>query len=121
MESGDTELNNEPKEAGEVENIKWKVITNAVYKLPLSILPSASSSSRNSSDSDGGDGRGEDEGQGGGGSSDSGDSDSGLGTDEARTDGIGGGAEGGRSVGTLRPPGCDPAVFSLVTVLRELR
>ncbi|KAG7171595.1 hypothetical protein Hamer_G014732 [Homarus americanus] len=38
------------------------------------------------------------------------DDDSGLGTDEARTEGAG-----------PRPAGCDPAVFSLVTVLRELR
>ncbi|XP_050719269.1 uncharacterized protein LOC126999979 isoform X2 [Eriocheir sinensis] len=95
--------------------------SRAIAGVPNHRPQSASSSSRNSSDSDGGDGRGEDEGQGGGGSSDSGDSDSGLGTDEARTDGIGGGAEGGRGVCTLRPPGCDPAVFSLVTVLRELR
>ncbi|XP_042879888.1 uncharacterized protein LOC122258165 [Penaeus japonicus] len=42
----------------------------------------------------------------------SGDNDSGLGSDEARV----GGEEGGP-----RPPGCDPAVFSLVTVLRDLR
>ncbi|XP_071532604.1 uncharacterized protein [Panulirus ornatus] len=46
----------------------------------------------------------------GNGSSDTGDSDSGLGTDEARTEGAG-----------PRPLGCEPAVFSLVTVLRELR
>ncbi|XP_063859838.1 uncharacterized protein LOC135100657 isoform X2 [Scylla paramamosain] len=78
--------------------------------------PQSASSSSSSSNSE----RGEDEGQGGDGS-DSGDSDSGLGTDEARTDGTGGGGGGGGAAGGLRPPGCDPAVFSLVTVLRELR
>ncbi|XP_047474425.1 uncharacterized protein LOC125028883 isoform X2 [Penaeus chinensis] len=46
------------------------------------------------------------------GEDDGGDNDSGLGSDEARV----GGEEGGP-----RPPGCDPAVFSLVTVLRDLR
>nr|XP_045592798.1 cilia- and flagella-associated protein 44-like [Procambarus clarkii] len=55
---------------------------------------------------------GESEGGEGGGDDDTGDDDdSGLGTDEARTEG---------SVGP-RPPGCDPAVFSFLTVLRELR
>ncbi|KAK7078219.1 hypothetical protein SK128_023520 [Halocaridina rubra] len=61
----------------------------------LKTLVSSSSEDAESGDDDG---------------ADSGDNDSGLGTDEARMD------ENGP-----RPPGCDPAVFSLVTLLRDLR
>nr|XP_053640128.1 uncharacterized protein LOC128694174 [Cherax quadricarinatus] len=53
---------------------------------------------------------GESEGGEDGGGDSGGDDDSGLGTDEARMEGSG-----------PRPQGCDPAVFSSVTLLRDLR